>query len=229
MAKAHAAPPRTGRTRRGITNHALTRLRERSESACHMSDEVARRALDDVLRRAIDDGAGTIEEVIDERGQPATIVDLGGSTDGLLIAGNVFALLKEDQQEPGRQLCITILGPGMADRIRRETKEAAPADGAPFNPALASLGRLKGSLEVSAPKLDEVPRQAQPTDPAPAAEPPAGDYAVAEVERDVGLVEGLSRKEAIDRIRDAAATGRVARLYRLVPTKVRIEVEVEDE
>ena len=95
MAMAYNAPNPPGRTKRGVMNHALTRLRERSDAASQLDDAVARKVLDDTLDRAMSDPEGRyVEEVLDEHGQVAKLVDLSETSDGLLLSSEIYALVK---------------------------------------------------------------------------------------------------------------------------------------
>lgn len=244
MGKAYKAPKNGDRTRY-VSRHAVARLRERAEVPAHLDDDSLSRVLDDAVVAAY--SLGKNENVVDEHGDPADLVDISGTLDGLTARGQVFALVKRNARENSEreEAVVTVLGDRSAELVRRETREGA------------GFGVMAEALRgVRVPEAPERPRNwIQDPEPPPPADPPedrgwasapdarklleeARERAPAELRAeahaaradyvviraaDAAALKRLSREEALEVLRATPD----ATLLRVVPFRVTVTVDLD--
>lgn len=219
--------PGNGRARwRYVSSHAVGRLRERADAEGHLDDDFLGRVLDDAVERAY--AAGRNENVLDERGEPADLVDLKDCFDDLLVRGEVFALVKANDRRDSRykEAIVTVVGDKAAAGIREQTKEAKLGK-EPFNPALSS--ELAGVVEVKKSWIDPANcgsgcGGAGEDCGSPECSPREYLVLTACVDGTSEPTPSLTRAEAVAR---AKKNPENVRIYRLVP--FRIEVKLEED
>jgi hypothetical protein len=132
----------SGDTVRYVSRHAVEVLRDRSEAAGYMEDNVLRRALDDAVVSAM--ATGDTHSVVDNEGAEATLCHLTNHLDGMLIRGKIYALVKENGRDSDkRDAVVTVLTENPAKKMIERAKDKSE----PFNPALAALKEV--NLEVT--------------------------------------------------------------------------------
>lgn len=206
MAKA-AQPPKQSKSQKFyISNHAMERLRTRSEAAAYMNDDALARVLDDAVRQAICDEK-CVEHTVDNKGEEARIVHLPPRyLDRSIIDGNIYVLVKEDTHNPDQQTVVTVLTREMKPKIDDK-------------PPLRSVSKINDSLagQLKGIKIQEAP----PPDikPLPATDTVERLYVV--------VVDGVlhsrgTKEEIIDVVR---LIGKDAKVYKEVPVKINVEIE----
>lgn len=229
MGKAYKAPKNGDRTRY-VSRHAVARLRERAEVPAHLDDDSLSRVLDDAVVAAY--SLGKNENVVDEHGDPADLVDISGTLDGLTARGQVFALVKRNARENSEreEAVVTVLGDRSAELVRRETRE-----GAGFGVMAEALRgvRVPGPPAdppedrgwASAPdarKLLEEARERAPAELRAEAHAARADYVVIRA-ADAAALKRLSREEALEVLRATPD----ATLLRVVPFRVTVTVDLD--
>ncbi|UCC72003.1 MAG: hypothetical protein JSV86_16795 [Gemmatimonadota bacterium] len=165
MGKAYKPPSETYRRERFVAVHAIERFRERiaGTDLVHRDDRDVGNALDQAVAWATNQGRA---EAINDKGVPATLVDVGGYVPQKEDSG-LFAVVKTHGNpqpgDPRTEIIVTVMTAEQVEVMRR-TRWRGPDPSKLFNPALAGLKDLDLDLSKSSSKKTASPSSRRDSD-----------------------------------------------------------------